>query len=131
MKLDGIEREVVIVNPYRKKEIVSPYSNSIQKNTLNTLNNQDNSLIQQSSDNIQKIKISQEEFNRIMEEIRHKFSMLEKYLKIDIDEELKMTISKIIDMRTEEVIRQIPPEWLVNILRRMEELKGLFYYEEV
>jgi len=56
---------------------------------------------------------------------------MERYLKIDIDSELKMPISKIIDMRTEEVIRQIPPEWVVDILRRMNELKGIFYAEEV
>jgi len=29
-----------------------------------------------------------------------------------------MPISKIIDMRTEEVIRQIPPEWVVEILKK-------------
>ncbi|ODA44288.1 Flagellin protein FlaG [Thermodesulfovibrio sp. N1] len=74
--------------------------------------------------------MSQEELNRMMEEIRHKFSMLEKYLQIDIDEQLQIPISKIIDMRTEEVIRQIPPDWIVDILRRMEELRGVFYSKE-
>jgi flagellar protein FlaG len=66
----------------------------------------------------------------MMEEIKHKFSMIEKYLQIDIDQQLRMPISKIIDMRTEEIIRQIPPEWIVDILRRMEELRGVIYSKE-
>lgn len=130
MKLDGIEKEVIIINPYRQAKSDIIYTQSLQKESLNSLSNQ-KSFEQENLDNSGKITMSQEELNRIMDEIKHKFSMLEKYLKIDIDAELKMPISKIIDMRTEEVIRQIPPEWLVDILKRMEELKGVFYYEEV
>ncbi|ACI21307.1 MULTISPECIES: flagellar protein FlaG [Thermodesulfovibrio] len=130
MKLDGIEKEVIMINPYRQAKSDIIYPQSLQKESSSNLNNQKN-LLQENSDNFGKITMSQEELNRIMDEIKHKFSMLEKYLKIDIDAELKMPISKIIDMRTEEVIRQIPPEWLVDILKRMEELKGVFYYEEV
>ncbi|MDI6865173.1 flagellar protein FlaG [Thermodesulfovibrio yellowstonii] len=129
MKLDGIEKEVIMINPYRQAKSDIIYPQSLQKESSSNLNNQKN-LLQENSDNFGKITMSQEELNRIMDEIKHKFSMLEKYLKIDIDAELKMPISKIIDMRTEEVIRQIPPEWLVDILKRMEELKGVFYYEE-
>jgi len=80
--------------------------------------------------NTQKVAVSQEELNKMMEEIEHKFSMIEKYLQIDIDQQLRMPISKIIDMRTEEIIRQIPPEWIVDILRRMEELRGVIYSKE-
>lgn len=130
MKLDGIEKEVILINPYRQAKGDITYAQSLQKKSLNTLINQ-KSFEQENLDSSGKITMSQEELNRIMDEIKHKFSMLEKYLKIDIDAELKMPISKIIDMRTEEVIRQIPPEWLVDILKRMEELKGVFYYEEV
>ncbi|WP_141266058.1 flagellar protein FlaG [Thermodesulfovibrio sp. Kuro-1] len=130
MKLDGIEKEIIMINPYRQAKSDIIYPQSLQKESSSNLNNQKN-LLQENSDNFGKITMSQEELNRIMDEIKHKFSMLEKYLKIDIDAELKMPISKIIDMRTEEVIRQIPPEWLVDILKRMEELKGVFYYEEV
>lgn len=130
MKLDGIEKEVIMINPYRQAKSDIIYTHSLQKESFNALSNQ-KSFEQENLDNFGKITMSQEELNRIMDEIKHKFSMLEKYLKIDIDAELKMPISKIIDMRTEEVIRQIPPEWLVDILKRMEELKGVFYYEEV
>ncbi|GAB5045725.1 flagellar protein FlaG [Thermodesulfovibrio sp. TK110] len=133
MRVDGIEKENIIINPYRQTEadILSAQSNlPIQANMIQTnKTNAQNDLIQNQS--INKVTISQEELNRMMDEIRHKFSMLEKYLQIDIDQQLQMPISKIIDMRTEEVIRQIPPEWVLEILRRMEELRGVFYSKEV
>lgn len=130
MKLDGIDKEIIMINPYRQAESYTINAQSIQKSNLNSLDNQ-KSLIQQNSNNSQKLAMSQEEINKMMEEIRHKFSMLEKYLQIDIDQQLQIPISKIIDMRTEEIIRQIPPEWIVEILRRMEELRGVFYAKEV
>lgn len=127
MRLDGIEREIITINPYRSNNVqnfeLPKIKDEIQHKTLNQP--------QDSTKQLQKPVVSQEELNKIMEELRHKFNMLEKYLKIDIDSELNMPISKIIDMRTEEVIRQIPPEWIVDILKRMNELKGIFYAEEV
>ncbi|WP_353685724.1 flagellar protein FlaG [Thermodesulfovibrio sp. 3462-1] len=129
MKVDGIERETIIINPYRHTEADNTqtiiYAN--QKDIIKTENDDNLS----GTNKNQKITVSQQELNKMMEELRHKFSMLEKYLQIDIDQELQMPISKIIDMTTEEVIRQIPPEWIVEILRRMEELKGVFYSREV
>ncbi|MGB9710628.1 MAG: flagellar protein FlaG [Thermodesulfovibrio sp.] len=129
MKVDGIERETIIINPYRHTETDNTqtiiYAN--QKDIIKTENDDNLS----GTNKNQKITVSQQELNKMMEELRHKFSMLEKYLQIDIDQELQMPISKIIDMTTEEVIRQIPPEWIVEILRRMEELKGIFYSREV
>lgn len=127
MRLDGVDREIITINPYRRSNIdqieLPQLKEQIQ---LKNLTQPDETTKQ-----LQKPVVSQEELNKIMEELRHKLNMLEKYLKVDIDSELKMPISKIIDMRTEEVIRQIPPEWVIDILRRMNELKGIFYAEEV
>lgn len=130
MRLDGIEKETIIINPYRQTEadLSTQNTQAIQKNNLNPKIQND---LTEEPQNAQKLTVSQEELNKMMEELRHKFSMLEKYLQIDIDQQLKMPISKIIDMRTEEVIRQIPPDWIVEILRRMEELRGVLYSKEV
>lgn len=127
MRLDGIDKEIIHINPYRGSNIQHIELPNLNEATqLKNLTQPEDTTKQ-----LQKPVVSQEELNKIMEELRHKFNMLERYLKIDIDSELKMPISKIIDMRTEEVIRQIPPEWVVDILRRMNELKGIFYAEEV
>ena len=131
MRLDGLDKETITINPYRQTENVNLQNTQpIQENITKISNQSQNDLTEQTK-NIQKVTVFQEELNKMMEEIRHKFSMLEKYLQIDIDQQLRMPISKIIDMRTEEIIRQIPPEWIVDILRRMEELRGVFYSKEV
>jgi flagellar protein FlaG len=130
MRLDGLDREVITINPYRQTEIVNLQNTQpIQENIAKISNQNQNDFTEQTK-NTQKVTVSQEELNKMMEEIKHKFSMIEKYLQIDIDEQLRIPISKIIDMRTEEIIRQIPPEWIVDILRRMEELRGVFYSKE-
>ena len=131
MRLDGLDREVITINPYRQTEIVNLQNTQpIQENIAKISNQNQNDFTEQTK-NTQKVTVSQEELNKMMEEIKHKFSMIEKYLQIDIDEQLRIPISKIIDMRTEEIIRQIPPEWIVDILRRMEELRGVIYSKEV
>jgi len=130
MRLDGLDREVITINPYRQTEIVNLQNTQpIQENIAKISNQNQNDFTEQTK-NTQKVTVSQEELNKMMEEIKHKFSMIEKYLQIDIDEQLRIPISKIIDMRTEEIIRQIPPDWIVDILRRMEELRGVFYSKE-
>ena len=130
MRLDGLDRETIIINPYRQTEIVNlQNTQTIQENIAKISNQNQNDFTEQTK-NTQKVTVSQEELNKMMEEIKHKFSMIEKYLQIDIDEQLRIPISKIIDMRTEEIIRQIPPDWIVDILRRMEELRGVFYSKE-
>jgi flagellar protein FlaG len=130
MRLDGLDREIITINPYRQTEIVNLQNTQpIQENIAKISNQNQNDFTEQTK-NTQKVTVSQEELNKMMEEIKHKFSMIEKYLQIDIDEQLRIPISKIIDMRTEEIIRQIPPDWIVDILRRMEELRGVFYSKE-
>ncbi|MCX7987982.1 MAG: flagellar protein FlaG [Thermodesulfovibrio sp.] len=128
MRLDGIGKEIIAINPYKNINVQSFKQASKDLETQVKPFSQ----IDEIKKEIQKpFTISQEELNKLVEKLKHKFNMIEKYLKIDIDEQLKMPISKIIDMRTEEIIRQIPPDWIVDILRRMEELKGVFYTEEV
>ncbi len=128
MRLDGIEREIIAINPYRNINVQD------FKDRLKNLDSQikiSSQILEENAKDTEKLTIYQEDLNKLVEELRHKFNLIEKYLKINIDEQLKIPISRIIDMRTEEIIRQIPPEWIVDILRRMEELKGVFYQEEV
>lgn len=129
MRLERVDR-TVIINSFKKPQLENKLVESLQQDS-SKITYKSKEILTGTENDTQRLTLSQEELNRMMEEIRHKFSLLEKYLQIDIDRELQIPISKIIDMTTEEVIRQIPPEWIIEILRRMEELKGLFYYEEV
>lgn len=47
---------------------------------------------------------------------------IERTLQFEIDEELGVTIVRVFDKETEELIRQFPPEELLNLSRRLKEL---------
>ena len=79
----------------------------------------------------EKRDVKPEELQRLMEEVRKKFDMLSKYLKIDIDQELEMPVVKIMERDTNRVIRQIPPDDLLELMKRIDQLLGLLMERKV
>jgi flagellar protein FlaG len=49
---------------------------------------------------------------------------------LEVEDDIDMVIVKIIDSETEEVIRQVPPEELVELSKNAKELKGLLISKE-
>jgi flagellar protein FlaG len=86
---------------------------------------------QQVQDAQEKRDVKPEELQRLMEEVRKKFDMLSKYLKIDIDQELEIPVVKIMERDTNRVIRQIPPDYLLELMKRIDQLLGLLVEREV
>jgi len=79
----------------------------------------------------EKRDIKPEELQKLIEEVRKKFDMLSKYLKIDIDQELEIPVVKIMERDTNRVIRQIPPDYLLELMKRIDQLLGLLVEREV
>lgn len=46
-------------------------------------------------------------------------------IRFSVDEETEKVVIKIVDSNTNEVIRQIPPEEVLNMIRRLDEFQGL------
>jgi flagellar protein FlaG len=86
---------------------------------------------QQVRDTQEKIDIKPEELQKLIEEVKRKFDMLSKYLKIDIDQELEIPVVKIMERDTNRVIRQIPPEYLLELMKRIDQLLGLLMERKV
>jgi flagellar protein FlaG len=86
---------------------------------------------QQVQDVQEKRDINPEELQKLIEEVKRKFDMLSKYLKIDIDQELEIPVVKIMEKDTNRVIRQIPPEHLLELMKRVDQLLGLLLEKEV
>ena len=72
-----------------------------------------------------------QELKLVLEEIKKRFDLFSKYLKIEIDEDLDIPVVKIMDQKTNEVIRQIPPEYLLKIMKNLDQLLGLMVNERV
>ncbi|MEM1672989.1 MAG: flagellar protein FlaG [Archaeoglobaceae archaeon] len=87
---------------------------------------------QQVQQEVQKDRdISSEELQKILEELKKKFDMLRKYLKIEIDAELEMPVIKIIERDTNRVIRQIPPDYLLELMKKIDQMLGILVEKEV
>ena len=76
-------------------------------------------------------KVSNEELRRIIEEIRKKLDYLNKYLKIEIDQDLEIPVVKILEKETNKVIRQIPPEYILELMKKIDQLLGILIDERV
>ena len=50
---------------------------------------------------------------------------IDRSLQFKVDEELGVTIVRVIDKETDELIRQFPPEELINLSRRLKELNDI------
>jgi flagellar protein FlaG len=78
----------------------------------------------------EKRDVKPEELQKLIEEVKRKFDMLSKYLKIDIDQELEIPVVKIMERDTNRVIRQIPPDYLLELMKRIDQLLGLLVERE-
>jgi len=75
--------------------------------------------------------LNREELQKILQEIRRKLDYLNRYLKIDIDDQLEIPVVKIFERDTNRLIRQIPPEYLLELMKRIDQMLGVLLEERV
>ena len=68
------------------------------------------------------VKLQTEELNQVVDLFNYQ-------LRFEIDDRLGKVIVKIIDKETGETIRQIPPEDMLNIMARIDEVLGMMFDE--
>ena len=66
-------------------------------------------------------KVSRQDVTEAVAEVTRSLAVVGTSLSISVDEQLGSTIIKVTDTETDEVIRQIPPERIVNLARFMRE----------
>jgi len=104
----------------------------IQQNLLQNNSKNLENFRKEMKENIQETKkVSNKELQKIIEEIKRKLDYLNKYLKIEIDKELEIPVVKIVEKDTNKVIRQIPPEYLLELMKRIDEMLGILINERV
>ncbi|ADC90070.1 flagellar protein FlaG protein [Thermocrinis albus DSM 14484] len=72
-----------------------------------------------------------DELMKVMKEVKEKFDLLNTYLRIDIDRELDIPVVRIVERDTGKVIRQIPPEYILDLMRKIDEMLGILFEKEV
>ncbi|HOJ13048.1 MAG TPA: flagellar protein FlaG [Deltaproteobacteria bacterium] len=75
---------------------------------------------------LQKDDRSADEMKKDIEAINEQLAVLNQSLQFRIDEESKDVVIRIVDKDSGEVIKQIPPEEIMNLRRRLREMSSLF-----
>lgn len=70
---------------------------------------------------------SEEQVKQAVQKIQGAVNNLAQNLQFSIDEDTGKTIIKVMDVHTEEVIRQIPTEEAVKIARTLDKVQGLLF----
>ena len=70
---------------------------------------------------------SEEQVKQAVQKIQGAVNNLAQNLQFSIDEDTGKTIIKVMDVHTEEVIRQIPTEEAVEIARTLDKVQGLLF----
>jgi len=127
MRVERIDQSLEYVDVKLNQQQVQPQTQP-DDGTLKKLQRE---VEQQVQDAQEKRDVKPEELQKLIEEVKRKFDMLSKYLKIDIDQELEMPVVKIMERDTNKVIRQIPPDYLLELMKRIDQLLGLLVEREV
>jgi len=67
----------------------------------------------------------------LVEEINSKISATrQSHIKFSIDSDLGKVVVQVVDSVTDEIIRQIPPEEILDLQKRMAEMRGILFHRE-
>ncbi len=111
--LDGNESPL----PIKKSQNIKPTDiSSINEKLLNSKSNKTKSI---ATFNEEPKNLNEEELKGVVKELNKLLSGLNRALKVEIDKELKIPVFKIIDLETEEVVRQIPLEEILKFKKAL------------
>lgn len=77
------------------------------------------------------LKISLEETKKLAEQIQKYLSEINVSLSFDVDDKTHDIVVKVINRETGKLIRQIPPEELLKLRQKLEELVGVLVHKQV
>jgi len=68
-----------------------------------------------------------EDLNKMVESLNQNLQVLRRDLQFSVDDTSGQTVVKVLDAETEEVIRQIPSEEVLDLQKRLEEAAGVIF----
>jgi len=76
-------------------------------------------------------KTSEADVMKAIEAANDSFEVYNRSLRFSIHEQTKQIMVRVVDTKTEEVIREIPPEKILDMVAKLWELAGLFVDERI
>ena len=72
-----------------------------------------------------------EEINKAIEHMQNALENISRKIHLEIETEIDMVIVKVLDAESGEVIRQIPPQELIDIYKKIKDVQGVIFDKEV
>ena len=101
---------------------------SVQRNNVESIRKD---IEKRAKESIQESGLNREELQKLLREIQRKLDYLNRYLKIDIDDQLEIPVVKVFERDTNKLIRQIPPDYLLELMKRIDQMLGVLLSERV
>jgi flagellar protein FlaG len=76
-------------------------------------------------------KVDSEELHKAVDDISKSMNVMQKGLAFKVDEDSGMQVVKVIDVKTGDLIRQIPNEEALDMAKKLNEVAGLLMKTEV
>ncbi len=74
--------------------------------------------------------MDRQELSKVVEEINQFVQSIQRELRFSIDEDSQSTVIKVFDSKTDEVIRQIPAEEILNVMNSLSDMSGVLLREQ-
>jgi len=81
----------------------------------------------QSADKAAKTSADEAKLDKVVEDLNEFVQVIQRKLQFSVDEESGKTVVKVIDSETDQVIRQIPSEEILEMQNRLGEMNGLLF----
>mgnify|MGYP000130043925 CR=1 FL=1 len=87
--------------------------------------------IQEDQKKVAQGEMDKERLKGILDKLNRAFDLFDIQLRFKIHEETKSLIVRVVDVKNDKVIREIPPERILDIYAKMMEFLGLLFDERV
>jgi len=81
----------------------------------------------QSADRTAKTSADEAKLDKVVEDLNEFVQVIQRKLQFSVDEESGKTVVKVIDSETDQIIRQIPSEEILEMQNRLGEMNGLLF----
>ncbi|SHH84535.1 flagellar protein FlaG [Caloranaerobacter azorensis DSM 13643] len=102
---------------------------TIEKLEKQSVNNSEMNVETSSTD--EQKNVNEEELIRAIETVNKSVKIYDRRLEFSVHEKTKEIIVKVIDTNTDEVIREIPPEKILDMVAKLWEMVGILVDEKV
>lgn len=111
-------------------QIPQALENKISKsqNVKKIQNNQD---FESTFNNNEKKKVEEEQIISAIEKANKEFMIYDRKFEFSIHEKTKAIMVKVIDAKNDEIIREIPPEKILDMVAKLWELAGIMVDEKI